>query len=77
MVRMLSDCPQCRLPCTVEPRGRWGSTAGPVAHVYVRCVAGHWFLGPADRLQTRLPDPPSPGDRPLEHDHVGTRASST
>jgi len=53
---MLADCPACGLPCTVEPRGRWAGTDGPVAHVFTRCAAGHWFLGPADRLVVRLPD---------------------
>lgn len=51
---MLYDCPECGLPCSVDPRGRLGSTDGPVAHVFVRCCAGHWFLGPEDRLRRTL-----------------------
>lgn len=51
---MLFDCPECGLPCTVEPRGYCGSTDGPVEVVYVRCVNRHWFLGPADRLRLTI-----------------------
>jgi hypothetical protein len=43
---MLYDCPDCALPCTVEPYGSLASTDGPVAVARVRCVAGHWFLMP-------------------------------
>jgi hypothetical protein len=46
----LYDCPECALPATVTPRGEYGSTSGPVEHVFVRCVIGHWFLGPAETL---------------------------
>jgi hypothetical protein len=51
MSRMkLYDCPECALPATADPRGRYDSTSGPVDHVYVRCVLGHWFLGPVEML---------------------------
>jgi hypothetical protein len=46
----LYDCPSCALPATASPRGRAASTHGPVDHVFVRCIAGHWFLGPTDML---------------------------
>ncbi len=46
----LSDCPECRLPATVTSWGKAAGTGGPVLHVYVRCVVGHWFLGPAETL---------------------------
>jgi len=46
----LHDCPECALPATVSHRGRYASTHGPVDHVFVRCVTGHWFLGPRDTL---------------------------
>ena len=49
-VGTLYDCPSCALPATASPRGRAASTHGPVDHVFVRCVGGHWFLGPVDML---------------------------
>jgi hypothetical protein len=57
---MFFDCPECGLPCTVESRGSWGSTGGPVEMVYVRCVDRHWFLGPADCLVYSAPLPLDP-----------------
>jgi hypothetical protein len=50
----LHDCPECGLPATVTTKGHAASTAGPVELVSVRCVARHWFLGPADRLRLLL-----------------------
>ncbi len=52
---MLYDCPECALPCTVEPRGRCASTDGPIEMVHVRCANRHWFLGPAYRLRRLAP----------------------
>ncbi len=49
----LHDCPECALPATATSRGSWESTHGRVEHVYVRCVIGHWFLGPAETLLGR------------------------
>jgi len=49
-VTTLYDCPECALPATATPRGRWDSTHGPVDHVFVRCVTGHRFFGPVDML---------------------------
>lgn len=46
----LYDCPDCAMPAAATPRGWLESTDGPVEHVFVRCVAGHWFLGPAEML---------------------------
>jgi hypothetical protein len=46
----LYDCPECALPAVATPRGRRPSTSGPVDHVFVRCLVGHWFLGPAEML---------------------------
>jgi hypothetical protein len=56
----LHDCPECALPATAAPRGSWASTDGRVEHVYVRCVSGHWFLGPAETLLGRYGDPELP-----------------
>ena len=41
----LYDCPECALPATAEPRG-----PRSLRHVYIRCVRGHWFLGPEEKL---------------------------
>jgi hypothetical protein len=46
----LHDCPECALPATATPRGALSSTHGRVEHVFVRCVSGHWFLGPVEML---------------------------
>jgi hypothetical protein len=53
----LYDCPSCALPATASSRGRLASTDGGIEHVYVKCVAGHWYLGPADRLLRGAPAP--------------------
>jgi len=47
----LYDCPECALPATATSRGRHGS----LDHVYLRCVVGHWFLGPLEMLIRRRP----------------------
>jgi hypothetical protein len=47
----LYDCPDCALPATATWRGRHGS----LDHVYLRCVVGHWFLGPLEMLIRRRP----------------------
>src|SRR5262249_2274883 len=63
----LYDCPTCALPTTAESRGSCDSTDGPVELVSALCVAGHWFLGPAERLisgSVRLPVPPDGGVPP-------------
>ncbi|HTJ33240.1 hypothetical protein [Dactylosporangium darangshiense] len=49
----LVDCPECGLPATKRSEGLLASTAGPVEHVRLRCVLGHWFLGPSDILLHR------------------------
>jgi hypothetical protein len=53
---MLYDCPECALPCLVEPRGSLTSTHGRVELADVACVAGHRFLMPTEELRA------SPGD---------------
>jgi hypothetical protein len=58
---MLYDCPECALPCTVEPYGSAMSTDGPVAIARVRCLTGHWFHVPARTYQeTPAPGGPAP-----------------
>jgi hypothetical protein len=46
----LVNCPECALPAALRRYGRLASTADPVEHVFVKCVVGHWFLGPAGML---------------------------
>jgi predicted nucleic acid-binding Zn-ribbon protein len=48
--RMLVSCPECGATAEITDRFRLPSTAGPVDHVTVNCVAGHHFRMPADDL---------------------------
>jgi hypothetical protein len=48
-------CPQCGNVAAVEWRDVAGSTAGPVEHVKIHCLAGHRFLMLAERL-TPVPE---------------------
>jgi hypothetical protein len=36
-------CPQCELPATIIDRFSLNSTDGPVEHLKIRCMSGHWF----------------------------------
>jgi hypothetical protein len=40
-------CPECDGVATIEWRSTAAGTNGPVEHVKVRCITGHWFLMPA------------------------------
>ena len=42
----LTTCPDCGLPAEVLHRATLASTDGPVVHVKIRCVRGHWFVTP-------------------------------
>lgn len=46
----LLPCPACWLPAEVTERFRLASTDGPVDHIAVACVAGHFFKMAVDRL---------------------------
>jgi len=46
----LVPCPECELPAEITERFWLDSTDGPVLHVCVTCVDGHYFRMPADRL---------------------------
>ncbi|HUA42433.1 MAG TPA: hypothetical protein VMA32_12745 [Streptosporangiaceae bacterium] len=53
----LHACPECELPAEITERFWLDSTDGPVLHVCVTCVDGHYFRMPADRLAAIvLPD---------------------
>ncbi len=56
---MLFDCPECGLPCVVDWRHAYGTTGEPMEHVYLRCAARHWFLGPAASLGIPAVDAPA------------------
>ncbi len=40
----LTTCPECALPAEVLHRSTLQSTEGPVEHVKLQCVVGHWFF---------------------------------
>ena len=37
-------CPDCGAPAEVLYRSMLPSTDGPVEHVKIHCVAGHWYF---------------------------------
>jgi hypothetical protein len=39
-----TTCPDCAAPAEVTDRSVLESTDGPIEHVKIRCVGGHWFL---------------------------------
>lgn len=49
----LVSCPECQEVAEVEWRDVATSTDGPVELVKVRCLQGHWFLMPGERLSPR------------------------
>jgi hypothetical protein len=60
-------CPECELPAEVMDRFALASTDGPVDHVAIACVAGHYFRMAVDRLsakaQEQLVEPDSSRQR--------------
>lgn len=46
------DCPECGLPAEVLDRYVLESTDGPIEHVKIKCVQGHWFNCDLERLVT-------------------------
>jgi hypothetical protein len=40
----LTRCPDCDSIAEVLERFVLESTAGPVEHARIRCIAGHWFV---------------------------------
>jgi hypothetical protein len=56
----LVACPECELPAEITDRFWLDSTDGPVLHVSVSCVNGHYFRMPADRLPIDVQ--PAPAD---------------
>jgi hypothetical protein len=52
----LTTCPECGLPAEVLQRSTLQSTEGPVDHVKLQCVTGHWFF-----METTTAPRPAPG----------------
>jgi len=52
----LLDCPSCGLPAAITDRFTLGGAPGPVEHVKLVCVAGHWCTPPADHLSWPAPE---------------------
>ena len=53
-------CPECGLPAEITERFSLSSTDGPVEHVALACVDGHYFRMPTDRLSPEA-GPPATG----------------
>ena len=47
----LFDCPFCGLPAEIVARFTLDGSPGPVEHVKIACVGGHWFMLPIDSLR--------------------------
>jgi len=45
------DCPECGELASIE----WQADFCGVTHCKVRCIQRHWFLMPAECLETQLP----------------------
>jgi hypothetical protein len=59
----LIACPECELPAEITERFWLDSTDGPVLHLCVSCIDGHYFRMPADRLLADVQPAP---ERPAE-----------
>lgn len=45
--------PACNAPAAIVDHWSWPSTDGPVEHVKVRCLDGHWYTPTADSVAAR------------------------
>jgi hypothetical protein len=66
----LVPCPECELPAEITERFWLDSTDGPVLHVCLTCVDGHYFRMPAELLFEAVEPTP-------ESLRVGRQAGST
>jgi hypothetical protein len=48
----LTVCPDCGQTAEIEDRHVLESTDGPIEHACVRCLVGHWFFMPVDKLSS-------------------------
>ena len=51
------QCPSCGLPATITDRFTLHGSPGPIEHVTLVCVVGHWFTPPIDSLPNWLHQP--------------------
>jgi hypothetical protein len=47
----LLDCPVCGLPAEIVARFTCDGSPGPVEHVKIACLGGHWFTLPVDGVR--------------------------
>jgi hypothetical protein len=82
----LLNCPTCGLPAEITDRFLLDGAPGPVEHVKLVCVEGHWYTFAVDRLSAAEPEPDSPpntavvarSNRPGPHpQHDSGRSSSS
>jgi hypothetical protein len=59
-----TTCPECGAPAEVTDRFALESTDGPIEHLRVQCVRGHWFLMSTASLAARIAAPAVPAQRP-------------
>ena len=45
-------CPECDLPAQIVDRFTLVSTSGPVEHVKIVCLGGHWFTPESREVET-------------------------
>ena len=57
---VILSCPECEVPAEVTDRFSLTSTDGPVDHVALRCIAGHHFRMPAEKLSAHDQEQLSP-----------------
>ena len=58
----LLNCPTCGLPAEITDRFTLDGAPGPVEHVKLVCVEGHWYTPAVDRLPAAEPEPDSPSN---------------
>ena len=51
------QCPNCGQPAVITDRFTLRGSPGPVEHVKLVCVVGHWFTPPIESLPRRLDEP--------------------
>lgn len=56
----LLNCPTCGLPAEITDRFMLDGAPGPVEHVKLVCVQGHWYTLAVDQLPPSEPEPDRP-----------------
>jgi hypothetical protein len=55
----LLNCPTCGLPAEITDRFILDGAPGPVEHLKIVCVKGHWYTPAIDQLPADDPEPAS------------------